>query len=77
MVDLSVSIHAPVMDAKSKERDIKQIKTVSIHAPVMDAKKRPKRRVISANVSIHAPVMDAKPIFLKLLRMVGFQSTRP
>ena len=34
----AVSIHAPVMDAKSFNQDIKVKRIVSIHAPVMDAK---------------------------------------
>ena len=34
----TVSIHAPVMDAKIKMKHLELTDIVSIHAPVMDAK---------------------------------------
>ena len=37
-MDIAVSIHAPVMDAKIQIEDYTMKMDVSIHAPVMDAK---------------------------------------
>ena len=44
---INVSIHAPVMDAKSWHNHYKCHEYVSIHAPVMDAKNK-----FTANLSI-------------------------
>ena len=55
-----VSIHAPVMDAKSIVTACDgEVELVSIHAPVMDAKTVATTTRHSNVVSIHAPVMDA------------------
>ena len=56
----SVSIHAPVMDAKDFPYKFDPAKAVSIHAPVMDAKFKRINACKTYSVSIHAPVMDAK-----------------
>ena len=56
---LSVSIHAPVMDAIFGEGSGDSDYTVSIHAPVMDAIGFKYGYGVVASVSIHAPVMDA------------------
>ena len=54
-----VSIHAPVMDAKTVATTTRHSNVVSIHAPVMDAKKLACQWYRTVLVSIHAPVMDA------------------
>jgi len=58
-VGVLVSIHAPVMDAKSTNSLSLSVSVVSIHAPVMDANNMAGRINIAVGVSIHAPVMDA------------------
>ena len=58
---LTVSIHAPVMDAKAVEGWIVLCSPVSIHAPVMDAKRHVKTS-ITQKLSFNPRARDGREI---------------
>ena len=76
-ITVAVSIHAPVMDAKTGVWSEQSARIVSIHAPVMDANQKGLGFAIYTDVSIHAPVMDANFLMRIFLHGLRFQSTRP
>ena len=73
----TVSIHAPVMDAKPRQGH-SRLDSISFNPRARDGREVnptfPSSRLV---VSIHAPVMDAKAAVMVLHSMLVFQSTRP
>ena len=77
LLNLPVSIHAPVKGATSVVENKEIDKSVSIHAPVKGATTYPEAMTSCNGVSIHAPVKGATFSAYDIVFRFLFQFTHP